>query len=106
MKSIKANNLMSQKLFAKNISYLRRKRKLTGEKLVKKVNVFIEKEFDSPHDKFINRKRLGAYEEGRAYFPAYLLPIFCKVLKVRNSLSLFRDDIENLEKTTVKQFSN
>lgn len=90
---------MSKKpIWAKNISYLRRKRKMTGEKLVKKVNHLISKEFDSPEDKFINRKRLGAYEEGRAYFPAYLLPIFCKVLKVRDSLSIFRDDIENLEK--------
>lgn len=57
------------------------------------VNKIIRQEFKVHDDKLINRKRLGSYEEGRAYCPAYLLPVICKVLGHKDALSLFTIDL-------------
>lgn len=89
---------MSLELFSKNLKYLRHKNGLKGTQFVKAVNKLLKKEFKVSDDKLINRKRLGAYEEGRSYCPAYVLPVMCRVLKHRDTLSIFTIDLEQHDK--------
>lgn len=89
---------MSLDKFSKNLKYLRKKRRLTGSQLVRKINEEIRSRFQQEaDDKLITRSRLGAYEEGRSYCPAYLLPIFCKILRHKDAISLFTDYLDPRE---------
>lgn len=88
---------MSLKIFSKNLKYLRKKKNMKGTEVVEAVNKMLRMKFKVSDDKLINRQRYGAYEEGRCYCPAYLLPIFCKILDVKDSLLLFTTDIEQAD---------
>jgi transcriptional regulator with XRE-family HTH domain len=99
---------MSLLIFSKNLKYLRKKRGMKGTQLMRKLNTLVKKEFDVWDDKIINRKRYGAYEEGRAYPPAYLLPIFYRLLRVKqkDTLLMFTTDLETRDTVPCENLSN